>query len=144
VVAIELQGQLLARERELDSREGIIAAWEDGLVAFECALGKVHVKCNVSHVRAEAVQQDFSAQSCASSSRSKRLTDLNWTLEEHQILFCLQEADLEMQEAILVEEKAHSLHPPTGGTYWRNWKRPTCAWMRSMMSTPSRPDNYRS
>jgi hypothetical protein len=114
VVAIELQGQVLARERELDSREGIIAAWEDGLVAFEHALGKVHIKRNVSHVRAEAVQQDFSAQSCASSSRSKRLTDLNWTLEEHQILFCLQEADLEMQEAILVEEKAHSLHPPDG------------------------------
>jgi hypothetical protein len=33
VVADELQGQLLAQERELDSREGVIAAWEDGLVA---------------------------------------------------------------------------------------------------------------
>jgi hypothetical protein len=77
VVAIELQGQVLARERELDSREGIIAAWEDGLVAFERTLGKVHVEHNISHVWAEAVQQDFTAQSCASSSRSKRLTDLN-------------------------------------------------------------------
>jgi hypothetical protein len=35
VVAIELQGQLLARERELGSRKGTIAMWEDGLAAFE-------------------------------------------------------------------------------------------------------------
>jgi hypothetical protein len=29
--------QLLALERELDSREGTVVAWEDGLVAFERA-----------------------------------------------------------------------------------------------------------
>jgi hypothetical protein len=39
VEAVELQVQLLARERELDNREDAIAAWEDGLVAFE------HAKC---------------------------------------------------------------------------------------------------
>jgi hypothetical protein len=33
VVVIELQGQLLEQERELDSREDVIT-WEDGLVAF--------------------------------------------------------------------------------------------------------------
>jgi hypothetical protein len=32
VVAFELQEHLLAQERELDSRVGDIAAWENGLV----------------------------------------------------------------------------------------------------------------
>jgi hypothetical protein len=39
-VAIELEEQLLAQERELNSREGAIAAWEDGLEAFGRALKK--------------------------------------------------------------------------------------------------------
>jgi hypothetical protein len=34
VVAAELQGHILAQERELDSREGAVIAWEEGLVAF--------------------------------------------------------------------------------------------------------------
>jgi hypothetical protein len=34
MVAVELQGQLLAWERVLDSREGAIAMWEDGLAAL--------------------------------------------------------------------------------------------------------------
>jgi hypothetical protein len=39
--AVELQEQLLAWERELESREGAVAAWVDGLVAFERALRRV-------------------------------------------------------------------------------------------------------
>jgi hypothetical protein len=42
-VAGELRGQLLAWERELDSREGAISVWEDGLVASECTLGRACV-----------------------------------------------------------------------------------------------------
>jgi hypothetical protein len=45
-VVVELRGQLLAGERELNSREGAIVAWEDGLAAFECTLGRVHVECD--------------------------------------------------------------------------------------------------
>jgi hypothetical protein len=41
VMTVELQGQLLARERELNSREGALTTCEDGLAAFKCALGKV-------------------------------------------------------------------------------------------------------
>jgi hypothetical protein len=70
-LAVELQGQLLARERELVSREGIIAAWEDGLVAFERALKNVRTERDAGHVQAKAIQQDFFAQACASSSSSK-------------------------------------------------------------------------
>jgi hypothetical protein len=53
-VAVELREQLLARERELESREGSIATWEDGLVAFEHALGRVHSEHDANHVQAEA------------------------------------------------------------------------------------------
>jgi hypothetical protein len=70
--------------------------WEDGLVAFECALGEVHTEHDDSRVRAEAVQQDFFAQACASSSRPRQLTNLNRRLEECQILLFLQEMDLKV------------------------------------------------
>jgi hypothetical protein len=39
-MAVELQEQLLARERELDSREGILMAREDGLADSECTIGR--------------------------------------------------------------------------------------------------------
>jgi hypothetical protein len=51
---VELQEQLLARERELESREGAISTWEDGLAAFECALGRAHIERDASRVQAEA------------------------------------------------------------------------------------------
>jgi hypothetical protein len=70
-VAIELQEQLLAQERELDSRGGVITVWEDGLAVFEYALGKLCTERDTSHVRAEVVQQDLSAQAHVSSSRSR-------------------------------------------------------------------------
>jgi hypothetical protein len=47
--------QLLAWERELDSREGAIIAWEDGLVASECALERVCMERNTERARAEAI-----------------------------------------------------------------------------------------
>jgi hypothetical protein len=47
VVDDELREQLLTRERELDSREGAIAAWVDGLVAFKRALGRACTKHDV-------------------------------------------------------------------------------------------------
>jgi hypothetical protein len=53
-VAVELQGQLLARERELGSREGVIPTWEDALAAFVRTLGKVRSKRDASCVRTES------------------------------------------------------------------------------------------
>jgi hypothetical protein len=53
-LVIELQEQLLARERELDSREGTIAMYEDGLLAFEHALGRVHMDHDAKRIRAKA------------------------------------------------------------------------------------------
>jgi hypothetical protein len=58
-VTVELQGQLLAQERELDSCEGAIIVWEEGLVAFARALGEVHAERDPSQAPADAVQRDF-------------------------------------------------------------------------------------
>jgi hypothetical protein len=40
--------------------------------------------------------------------------NLNRMLEERHILLCLLEMDLEVQEAMLVEEQARGLHPFDG------------------------------
>jgi hypothetical protein len=51
----ELWVQLLARERELDSREGTIVAGEDGLVASECTLGRACMERNTECTQAKVV-----------------------------------------------------------------------------------------
>jgi hypothetical protein len=79
--AIKWLEQLLAQEKELDSREGAITTWEDGLVAFACALGDARMECDAKHVQAVAVQQYFLARTRASCSRSKQLHHLSRTLE---------------------------------------------------------------
>jgi hypothetical protein len=55
-MAVELQEQLLAWERELDGREGTITTWEDGLVAFEYALGRARMECDAERDRAKAIR----------------------------------------------------------------------------------------
>jgi hypothetical protein len=81
-VDVELQEQLLTRERELDSREGAVAVWEEGMVAFARVLEEVHTKRDASHVRADAVRRDFFSRARASSFQSKQLTNLGRALEE--------------------------------------------------------------
>jgi chromosome segregation ATPase len=114
VVAIELREQLLAWERELESREEAIASREDGLAAFEHALERVHMERDVSPIQAEVAHRDYLAQVRTFSSLSKQLISLSRSLEEHQILLCLQETDLEVQKVMLVEEQACGLHPHDG------------------------------
>jgi hypothetical protein len=48
--------QLLAREWELDSRESIIVAWEDGLVASERALLRAFMECDAEHTKTKDVR----------------------------------------------------------------------------------------
>jgi hypothetical protein len=40
----ELQEQLLALERELDSQEGTVVTWEEGLTTFAHVLGEAPVR----------------------------------------------------------------------------------------------------
>jgi hypothetical protein len=54
VAAVKLRKQLLARERELESREGAITAWKDGLVEFEHALWRVRMEHVASRIQANA------------------------------------------------------------------------------------------
>jgi hypothetical protein len=110
LVVVELQDQLLARERELDSQEGTIVTWEDGLVASECALGRACREHDAEHAQAEAARQDYLARSHAITSSSKHSINFNRMLEECQILLSLQEMDLEVWELKLVEEQACGLH----------------------------------
>jgi hypothetical protein len=76
--------------------ECAITVWEDRLADFKRTLGRVHIEHDAKYVQAEAFQQDFLAQTCASGSWSKHLIDLNWTLEERQILLSLQDTDIEV------------------------------------------------
>jgi hypothetical protein len=62
VVLDELWVHLLARERELDRREGTIVAWEDGLAFSMHALGRACMECGVERTQAEVVWQDFLAR----------------------------------------------------------------------------------
>jgi hypothetical protein len=67
-VTVELQGQLLAWDRELDSREGAIVTMEKGLVPVAHELEKVPVECDANRARADAIQWDFFTHVHASSS----------------------------------------------------------------------------
>jgi hypothetical protein len=44
----------MERERELDSREGAIVRWEDGLAAFEHALGMACMERDAECAQVEA------------------------------------------------------------------------------------------
>jgi hypothetical protein len=88
-VVDELQEQLLTWERELDSREGVIATWQDGLAASEHALGRVCAKRDTACAQAEATRQDYLARLGAFTSDSKHSINFNQMLEECQILLFL-------------------------------------------------------
>jgi hypothetical protein len=103
-VAIELRGQLLAREMKLDNREGAIVACEGGLAAFECALGRAHVECDAECDQAEAVPQDYWARIHAFLASCRRSFNFDWNLEERRILLSLQEIDLERWEEKFEEQ----------------------------------------
>jgi hypothetical protein len=55
VVTVELQGQLLVQERELNSHDGAIITWEEGLASFVHALEEVHAECDAICAHADAV-----------------------------------------------------------------------------------------
>jgi hypothetical protein len=63
----ELQEQLLVRDRELDSQENALKAWEDNLAATELALGRARMECDTECDRAEAIQRDYQAWMRAST-----------------------------------------------------------------------------
>jgi hypothetical protein len=48
-----------------------MVVWEEGLAALAHTLGEERMECDVCCVCADAVQRDFFAQACASSSMSK-------------------------------------------------------------------------
>jgi hypothetical protein len=55
VMAIKVQEQLLAWEREQDSKEGTLMAQKGGIVAFKCVLGRACTECDTESDKAEAI-----------------------------------------------------------------------------------------
>jgi hypothetical protein len=76
-MAVELQEQLLTRDKELDSRKCAIIAWEDGLAALEHALGRACMERDAERTQAEAAQQDYLARTRAFTSISKHSINFN-------------------------------------------------------------------
>jgi hypothetical protein len=105
-----LQKQLLTRERKLDSREGAIIVWKDGLAASEHAFGRASMERDAECVQVEVVRLDYLSRTRTFTSASKHSINFSRTLEERHILLSLQETDLEVREAKLEEEQARNLH----------------------------------
>jgi hypothetical protein len=81
-MVIELQEQLFAKERELDSWESALTAREDNLAASEYALGRVCVECDAECDRATAVRQDYRARLSASTEVQPPMNHFKKLLEE--------------------------------------------------------------
>jgi hypothetical protein len=125
------------------------------LTTFDRALGKVHTECDASHVRDEAIQHDFFAQACVSSSGSRQLTDLNQTLAECRSFFacvkwtwrCERQYWRRSRNATCIPRRAG----PIGGTRqdpcareWDQWRvhrrgRATIAACHGDFQRPGRP-----
>jgi hypothetical protein len=80
-MAVELQEQLLAQERKLDGKEGIITAQEDGMPTSECALGRACTECDAECDQAEAVRHDYHARIHTSTSSCRRSFNFDQVLE---------------------------------------------------------------
>jgi hypothetical protein len=94
----------------VDSREGAIMAWEDGLAATECALGRARAECDAECDRAKAARQDYWATIRTFTAGCKHSFIFDRILQEHRILLSLQEMDLERLE----EEQAQGLYSLDG------------------------------
>jgi hypothetical protein len=58
-------------------------AWESGMVASECVLGRAHIECDTECDRAEAVRQDYRARIHAFMAGCRRSFNFDQILEEH-------------------------------------------------------------
>jgi hypothetical protein len=78
----ELQEQLLNWEEQLNNTEGIIVAWEDGLMASERTHGRACMEHDTKHTKIEGVRQDCLTKSPIMTSSSKHSLNFNRMSEE--------------------------------------------------------------
>jgi CO/xanthine dehydrogenase Mo-binding subunit len=109
VVLSKLQEQLLAREWELASREGAFITWEESLVAFACVIMEARVGHDFICAHTDAIRHHYLTQVSASSSQSVWRIALRRSMDERAAHLGLQETDLEVCDAALVEELEHGL-----------------------------------
>jgi hypothetical protein len=69
-VVAELQEQLLARERELDSREGAIVTWEESLLVSARTLREASAESDATRALMATTRRDYLAQIGTFGSRS--------------------------------------------------------------------------
>jgi hypothetical protein len=113
-MTVELQGRLLAWEKELHSRERVLMAREDGLAPSERAVGRARMECDDECDRAEAVRQDYQARVRAFIAGCWHSLDFDRVLEGRWFFLFVQETYLERQEERLAEEQARGLYPFDG------------------------------
>jgi hypothetical protein len=82
-VLAELQEHLLARERELDSREGTVTAWEESLEALACSLVEARAVHDTICTHTDAIRRHYLTQVSTSSSQSDRRIALHQSMDEH-------------------------------------------------------------
>jgi hypothetical protein len=68
------------------------------------------MECDAERSQVKAVRQDYLARTHAFMYVPKLSINFNRTLQEHQILFSLQEMDMEVWEVKLAKEQVHCLH----------------------------------
>jgi hypothetical protein len=61
-VIVKVQEQVLAQWRELDSREGVIVAWEESLTSFARTLGEASAEHYASCTHEDAVRWNYSIE----------------------------------------------------------------------------------
>jgi hypothetical protein len=105
VMVAELQEQLLVWERELDSQENALMAWEDDLATTKHALGRVCMECNAECDQAEAIRQDYRSRMHASTTDCRYSLDFDRVLRGHQFILIVRETNLEWRMEKLAEEQ---------------------------------------
>jgi hypothetical protein len=112
VVIVELQEQLLARERKLDERENTLLAKEHGNVKAERALMRARMECDATLDRARVIKKDYHARLHTSTTGWWFSPEFDRVLSRHRYVLSVQETDLQRRDKELADDQGWDLHPP--------------------------------
>jgi hypothetical protein len=93
-------------------------------VSFTCALAEACAGHDAICAKTDAFWHHYLTQVSASSSQSDRCIAVHRSLDELVAHLGLQETDLEVHRAALVEELERGLHHPDGVTCQQSWTKP--------------------
>jgi hypothetical protein len=126
VVDVELQGQLLAQERELDSREGTITAWRMDWQLLSAPLERC--TWNMMSVTSELRLSNMTSlprhAPLVPGPHGSPTSTGHWRNARSSFAYRIR--ILRCKRQYWRRSRRASCIPPTSGTYQRNWKRPAC------------------